>query len=142
MDAYTVEPAFTNGLEQIVSETLSNLAKEWGLLLYGLQTRSTTLRLRRTSYEKLQVSHLCIMRTMHALFERLYAGIQRTTDSPHLRFDSNTTFTPNQGGYFSRDLRDRFLDVRSNRNVLGHYDTFGGGNLWQLRLTETYRKSF
>ena len=34
-DAYTVEPAFTKGLGQIVSETLSNLAKEWGLLLYG-----------------------------------------------------------------------------------------------------------
>ena len=34
-DAKTVEPAFTKGLEQIISEALSNLAKEWGLLLYG-----------------------------------------------------------------------------------------------------------
>lgn len=34
-DAYTVHPSFNKGLEQIISETLGNLAKEWGLLLYG-----------------------------------------------------------------------------------------------------------
>ncbi len=34
-DARTVHPSFNKGLEQIISETLGNLAKEWGLLLYG-----------------------------------------------------------------------------------------------------------
>jgi hypothetical protein len=47
--------------------------------------------------------------------------IVRTTDLIPLQSSYQTTKIVFPVTY------DRFLDVRSNRNVLGHYDTFGGG---------------